>query len=194
MGFVLSHADPTETGLCYLYRVTDMQKTEEAVKGYGLKPISIWSTANKDHIMTPEQLAARESILNDYTIPEAYNLLIINASSETSIKIKSRVDYAVINSKNNDTQVQVRGRINSDLKRLYLPTTMDNLPEIPDEFLGVRLFTEDKDRLCEFLNLRNKDGTLYKWPSVKTTLIENDYGVAESRQDNRRYAVLTKGP
>lgn len=74
-------------------------------KEMGFSPICIWSTANKAYPMTEEQLSVRESILKDYTIPEAYNLLIINSSSETSIKIKSSVDYVIVNSTNQDTQV-----------------------------------------------------------------------------------------
>ena len=54
--------------------------------------------------MTEEQKTARETILRDYKIPEAYNLLIINSSSETSIKIKSPVDYVIVDNTNPDTQ------------------------------------------------------------------------------------------
>lgn len=57
----------------------------------GYFPICIWSTSNQDHPMTDEQHTVREQILKNFIIPEKYNLLIINASCATSIKIKSRV-------------------------------------------------------------------------------------------------------
>ena len=64
----------------------------------GLSPVCIWSIKNEAYTMTEEQLAVRDSILQEYKIPDAYNFLIINSSSETSIKIKSPVDYVIVNS------------------------------------------------------------------------------------------------
>lgn len=55
--------------------------------------------------MTEEQQTARETILRYWKIPEEYNLLIINSSSETSIKIKSAVDYVIVDNTNPDTQI-----------------------------------------------------------------------------------------
>ena len=70
--------------------------------------------------MTEEQLAVRKEVLENSRIPPQYNLLIINASSETSIKIKSRVDYVITHTGSEDSKIQVRGRVNSDLERLYV--------------------------------------------------------------------------
>ena len=133
----------------------------------------------------------RESVLKEYTIPEGYNLLIINSSSETSIKIKSPVDYVIVNSTHSDTQVQVRGRVNGDLKNLYLLNDGTAPIILPDKFLGVRLFTEDKARLCDFVNLKNQYNRLYKWKTVKHLLIEWGYCISEGRADNLRYAIIS---
>ncbi len=189
---VLSSSDPAEIGICYVPRITTMKSVEQEARKMGLRPVSIWSIRNSEHPMTEEQLAARESILKDFTIPAAYNLLIINASSETSLKIKSLVDYVIVSSSDEDTQVQVRGRVNSDLKRLYLPATKDDPIELPDKFLGVRLFTPDKSALCDFVNLKNPYNRPYRWPTVKDLLIESDYSISEGRENNRRFVVITK--
>lgn len=189
---VLSSTDPAETGICYIPRITTMMGVEQDARNMGLRPISIWSVRNSEHPMSDEQLAARESILQDYAIPAAYNLLIINASSETSLKIKSPVDYVIVACSDLDTQVQVRGRVNSDLKRLYLPATKDDPIELPDKFLGVRLFTPDKSALCDFVNLKNPYNRPYRWPTVKDLLIESDYSISEGRENNRRFVVITK--
>ena len=141
--------------------------------------------------MTEEQLAVRESILQDYTIPEQYNFLIINSSSETSIKIKSRVDYVIVNSTNQDTQIQVRGRVNNDLRNLYLLNDGTQPIDLPDEFLNVRLFAEGKERLCDFVNLKNPYRRQYKWPTVKTLLMDNDYTITEGREKNMRFVVIS---
>ena len=190
--YLLSSVDPADTGVCYTSRIKAMLEIEQSAREKGLRPVSIWSIGNKDYSMSEEQLAARNSILQDYAIPTTYNLLIINSSSETSIKIKSPVDYVIVNSSDEDTQVQVRGRVNSDLKYLYLPSADTDPIIVPDEFLGVKLFTVEKSTLCSQLNLHNPYGRPYRWSTVKDLLAESGYAISEGRQNNLRYAIITK--
>ncbi|MDD6548916.1 hypothetical protein [Blautia massiliensis (ex Durand et al. 2017)] len=159
----------------------------------GYAPICIWSTSNQDHHMTDEQLAVRKQILEDFTIPEKYNLLIINASCGTSIKIKSRVDYIIINSSNEDTQIQVRGRYTGDLDIIYLPAMADMIQvKIPDAFLARRLFREDKEKLCRILNIRNsRNNRLCGWTTIRRILIDSDYQILDARFQNRHYSIIT---
>lgn len=189
---LLSELDPTETGIYYTHRITTMIAVEKEAKKIGLRAISIWSVRNKEYLMTEEQLSVRESVLKNYTIPKSYNLLIINSSSETSIKIKSPVDYVIVNSSNEDTQVQVRGRVDNDLKRLYLPATKDDPIEVPDRFLGIELYTPDKRELCAYLNLKNPYSRPYRWTTIKDLLPKSDYSISEKRRNNLRYVVITK--
>ena len=140
--------------------------------------------------MSEEQLAVRRSVLEEWSIPAEYDLLIINSSSETSLKIKSQVDYVIVNSSNPDTQVQVRGRVNGDLQTLYLPVEGIPTVSVPTEFLGKQLFREDKQNLINILNLRNANNRLYGWPTVKDILIDNDYHITEGRSGNLRYAII----
>lgn len=187
---VLSKVDVGTVGLCYFSRIHQMIEFEQEAKQMGFSPISIWSINNKDHPMNDEQLEARRSVLETWTIPPQYDLLIINSSSETSLKIKSKVDYVIVHSSNPDTQVQVRGRINSDLMTLYLPVEGVSEIVVPSEYLGKRLFQGDKQALAEALNLRNTNNRPYRWPTVKNLLIESDYSVIEARQGNLRYVVI----
>ena len=187
---VLSKVDVGTVGLCYFSRIHQMIEFEQEAKQMGFSPVSIWSINNKDHPMNDEQLETRRSILESWTIPPQYDLLIINSSSETSLKIKSKVDYVIVHSSNPDTQVQVRGRINSDLMTLYLPVEGVSEIVVPSEYLGKRLFQGDKQALAEALNLRNTNNRPYRWPTVKNLLIESDYSVIEVRQGNLRYVVI----
>ena len=164
--YLMSTFDTSETGICYTSHITDMKQFESEVRKMGLNPISIWSIRNTENPMTQEQLDVRREILDNFTLPEKYNFLIINASSETSLKIKSHVDYVIVNSKTEETQIQVRGRVNNDLSRLYLPSTETDELVVPEEFLARRLFTEDKNKLCDILNQRNEYGRRYSWPSI----------------------------
>ncbi len=193
LDYLLSSMDPADTGVCYTSHIRKMLEIEHSAREKGLRPVSFWSISNTEHRMSKAQLAARDSILQDYTIPPDYNLLIINSSSETSIKIKSPVDYVIVNSPNEDTQIQVRGRVNNDLKYLYLPATKTDPIELPDKFLGVRLFTADKSALCDFVNLKNPYGRPYRWTTIKTLLVESGYAVKDdSRQGYLRFAIITK--
>jgi hypothetical protein len=186
---------PEDIGICYVSHISKMIQVEELARSLGFSPIAIWSISNSDHPMTEEQLSVRTSILNTFTIPPQYNLLIINSSSETSLKIKSKVDYVIVHSTNSDTQVQVRGRVNSDLVRIYL--LRDGNPVnlvVPEEYLGTKLFVEDKKKLCEILNIWDERGRLCKWNTIHKLLIDHDYEIKEGRTKNLRYAVITQSP
>ena len=189
--YILSSMDADEIGLCYTARISTMIDIENMAKEMGFKPICVWSIANKDHPMTEEQLSVRDSVLKNFAIPEAYNLLIINSSSETSLKIKTRVDYVIVNSTNDDTQVQVRGRVNSDLKCLYLLNDGTEPIVLSDEYIGVPLFVDDKSKLCDFVNLKDPYNVKYKWNTVKSVLLDCGYLITDGRKDNKRYSIIT---
>lgn len=187
---ILFDVDVGTTGLCYLSRITQMKAFEEQARKVGFSPVCIWSINNPEHRMSDEQLAVRKSVLEDAEIPAEYDLLIINSSCETSLKIKSPVDYVIVNSSNPDTQIQVRGRVNSDLKKLYLPTNGTPSVSVPEEYLAKKLFTEEKNNLCATLNLRNANNRLFGWTTVKGILIDNDYSITEGRSHNRHYVII----
>ena len=190
--YLLSSIDTSDIGLFYTPRISQMLEVENQAKTTGFVPICIWSIKNTDHPMTGEQLAVRESILKEYTIPKKYNLLIINSSSETSIKIKSPIDYVIVNSSNSDTQVQVRGRVNNDLKCLYLLNNGTEAIILPNEFIGVPLFKTDKEKLCDFVNLRDPYNVRYRWTTVHHVLLDCGYSITEGRENNKRYAIITQ--
>ena len=140
--------------------------------------------------MTEEQLAVRDSILQEGILPEKYNFLIINASSETSIKIKTRIDFVIVHNSNKDTQTQVKGRVNNDFEYLYVPAADPTEIQVPQSYLNRLLSSEEKNRLCMNLGLRNEQGRIRGWTSVKEILIEAGYSITDSRVNNRRYSVI----
>lgn len=188
--YLLTTLDPSDTGICYVSRITAMIALAEKAQESGIKAICIWSISNPDHHMNDEQLAVRRSMLNNYAIPSEYNLVFINASSETSLKIKSPVDYVIVHNTNYDTQVQVRGRVNNDLARLYLPDNDLSAFTVPDEFLNRPLFVEDKNKLCEIVNQRNPYNRRFGWPTVREMLIDCGFDISERRIDNKRVSII----
>ena len=188
---VLSQMDVGTVGLCYISHIHNMIAFEKKAKEAGFSPVCIWSTNNSKYPMNEEQLEARRSILENWVIPPQYDLLIINSSSETSLKIKSPVDYVIVHSSNPDTQVQVRGRVNGDLQTLYLPTEGVPTVTVPAAFLGKQLFSQKKAELVDALNLRDpSNNRQHRWPTVKNVLIDNDYTVTEGRSGDKRYVII----
>ena len=192
---LIKNLNPNEIGICFTYFIGPMIEISKIAAAAGLKPICIWSTNNTDHIMSEEQLRVRSVILEEYRIPSEYNFLIINSSSETSIKIKSKVDYVIVDSPIRDTQIQVKGRVDHDFDVLYLlakSKELNKVIQIPEEYLGKELYTKDKEKLCIELDIR-ENGRLKKWPSIKKMLIDNGgYEVAGGRNKNLRYDIITK--
>lgn len=176
-------------GLVYVARITQMKRLVEMIKTKGLRCVEVWSINNKDNPMTEEQLAARDYIINQEQLPPDYDVVIINASSETSINIRGRIDYIVIHSSEEEVRIQVRGRYRDDLEELYL-YDKESL-EVPEEFLNVPLFKEDKDTLCEILRQTDEFKRLVKWTKTKEKLLEEGYEITEKRYNNRRYAIIS---
>ena len=189
---VVSQVSKDEIGLCYTRQIRKMKEIEAMAAAAGLSPICVWSTNNTEHPMNENQLAARKEILENSAIPPQYNLLIINSSSETSIKIESHVDYVIVDCRDEDSQVQVRGRVNSDLERLYVPSDKVSSLDVREDFLNRKLFDSDKEALCEDLCIY-KPGKkeIYKWPWIKKRLLASGYLLQDGRENNRRYTIIT---
>ena len=109
--------------------------------------------------MKDEQREALNYIIEKEELPEPYNLFIINASCQTSINIYSRVDYIIVHKQEHEAQVQVRGRYRDRLKRFYY-LDYSTFPAFPTSSMGIRLYADDRRKLCEELNMRNNNGRL----------------------------------
>ena len=179
-----------KVGLVYVAHVRKMKKLSEFLTDKGVKAVAIWSINNKDYEMTDEQLSARSVIVNNEQMPEGYEVVIINASSETSINIRGKIDYIIVHSAEEEVRTQVRGRYRDDLATLYLYDKA--MLEIPEEFMFKPLFKEEKKALCEVLNLQINGTYKAGWTTVKKMINESeDYFLEEGRKDNRRYAYIS---
>ncbi len=134
-----------KTGMLYVPHIHMMKECAVVAAAAGHNPICVWSAANKDHTMTEEQLAARSHILGHEEIPPEYDLFIFNASCETSINIRGKVDYFIAHTTTPTHITQARGRYRGDLETLYV---FDRNSEegivVPPEFLDIQLFQEDQ--------------------------------------------------
>lgn len=187
--YLIDSMPKDKVGLVYVAHIRQMKKLVELTKAKGLRAVAIWSINNKEYPMTEEQLCARDYIINQEILPPDYDIVIINASCETSINIRGKVDYIVIHSTEKEVQVQVRGRYRGDLNELYV-YDKESL-EVPSEFLNVSLFTSDKKDLCETLRQRDKYKRIVGWTTVKERLFDEGYTITEGRYKNKWYAIIT---
>lgn len=188
---VVSEISPQKRGILYVGRITMMEKICAYAQECGISAIAVWSINNKDHMMTDEQRRVRTYILENQQLPPEYDLFIINASSETSINIFTPLDYMIIHCQQRDVQIQVRGRLRRDLDRLYV---LDDTVEIavPDEYMNVRLFTEEKEQLAALLEIRNEKNELMKWRGTAARLRAQGFVITDGRENGRRFSVIAK--
>lgn len=187
---LLDEIQPGSKGLVYIQRISDMEAFCTAATERNIKAICIWSASSKNHPMTREQLQARNHILQKQELPPQYDMVIINASSETSINIYGKVDYIIIHRSDADTQTQVRGRYRETLQTLYV-LKYDGPIRVPSEYLDRDLYTEDKNKLCALLNIHNNKGRRVGWTTIKKKLKEAGYTLTERHPGSRRCTVIS---
>lgn len=191
---------PTDKcGVIYTPHIQQIIEIRDALTKRGIISDGFWSINNPDHKMTQEQLVIRESVILKGIIPNNIQVLLINASSETSININSPVDYVVVNDSNPDTQIQAVGRVRHDLETVYLrdlsPSKFTYIPyyAVDEKWLNRPLYTEDKEALCRELIIVDNRGRRYKWPNIRKTLIYSDFNVTDGRdKDGRRYSIIKR--
>ena len=186
---LLDELSSDSKGIVFIGRITGMIDFHKAATEKGFKAICVWSENNKEHPMTDAQRNARDYIITNEQLPPQYDMDIINASSETGINIYGKVDYIVVHNKQEETQIQIRGRYRKDLDRLYL---LDyNSIQVPAEYLDCELSAEQRNELCYAIDIRDDKGRTYKWNTIKKRLIEAGYSVVEVRHNSQRFFVIT---
>ena len=186
---LLDELSPEDKGIVYITRITGMIDFYEKAIAKGFNAICVWSENNKEHPMTNAQREAREYIISKEELPPQYDMVIINASSETGINIYGNVDYIVVHHTDPDTREQIRGRYRKDLDRLYLHD--NNAIQVPEEYLDCELSAERREQLCYDIDIRDDKGRTYKWNTVKKRLIAAGYSVVEARHNSQRFFVIT---
>lgn len=190
--FIVDTIQEGDKVIVYIKSISQMKELWEKIKAKGINRCSaIWSTQNKEHPMTDEQDNVRRYIVEKEELPPDLDVLLINASCETGINIRGRIDYMFVHSKGEDTRIQVRGRYRNDLNKLYV-LDYDTEITIPDEYLDRPLSAEERKELCSKLKVKDSKGRVIGWPSLERRLPANHYQVTETRIDNKRYRVITE--
>lgn len=180
-------------GMLYAKRIHTMQECERIAANAGLRPVCIWSAANTDKPMNAEQLTVRNYILQHEEVPPQYDLFIFNASCETSINLRGRMDYFIAHTTCPTNITQARGRYRGDLQTLYLLDRSAEEPlVVPEEFLDIELFSEDQLELRLTLSIKDEKGHYLSYQKQWGRIEDSGYSIDYGRRQNRRYVIIRK--
>ena len=135
---MLCNSLPTDQrGIIYISHITQMETCIEILKKRGINAVGLWSKNNEDVWMSDRQLKVREFLIKNSAIPDDVDVLLINKSYETSINIKTPVDYVVVHSADETVVTQARGRARNNIKTLYrYDPEEEDVFEPPEELLN----------------------------------------------------------
>ena len=192
---MLCHQLPSDKkGIIYVPRIAQMTKCIEILQKRGIKAIGIWSPNNQDWWMDKQQYAVRQHIIETASIPDDVDILLINKSCETSINIKSHIDYMVVHSSQADVQTQAIGRYRNDLALVYLydPDIWDDII-LPEEMLNTPLYKENIDEYIKEQDIRDEHGHIMKQPHFLKHITMWGYEVqSKKKKGGKRYHIITK--
>ncbi len=153
--------------------------------------IAVIFSINSEQEMDELSLRVRESIIVNSVIPDDVQIVIMNASCETGLDIKSHVDIMIAFTTNPDTQIQVRGRCRSDLMEFYYRERDVIDIEIPEEYLNKKLDSKAKEELLHLLDEKDLHNRSIGWRGLRK-LLDNAgrYQITDTRSKNGRYSVI----
>ena len=189
---VLRQLSPTQHGGLYVATIKQIQEYEQIARSYGHNPIAIWSMFNTKHHMTEEQYNARSYVVEKEAVPPQYNLFIFNATAETALNIRSHMDFFIVHNSNPTHITQSRGRYRGDLDTLFIHDAENGVISVPPQFLGRRLFAEDRMLLREAVGMKNDKGRLIPLEDLKARLINCGYTITQGNRINNRDNIIIR--
>ncbi|WP_061859503.1 DEAD/DEAH box helicase family protein [Priestia megaterium] len=173
--------------LIFTREIHAMKKLEKMCIDRNLKPICIWSRNNQVIEMNLEQLRVRDYLLKNGSLPEPYNVLIINRALETGVNITDKdMNLAIVNTTNLTQQIQVRGRIRHDIDLLVVRTKEQKLPyikiDLDEKYLDIELTKNEVEEIVVSLNLKNKKNQYVTVTKFLDILQKHKYKVQTKRK------------
>lgn len=171
--------------IIYTDRIDTVNDLVDTCFKQGLRAVGIWSKNNQDKPMDSYQKSVSKSIIEQGLIPEDIDVLIINSAYETGINIKTEnIELVIVNSTDQDTQIQARSRVRKDIDA-FLIKTNDSIDDIKitldEKWLDRPLTAKDKKELCQEIGLYNGDSRLLLWTSIKEIIINSGYIVKDHK-------------
>ena len=152
---IVTHIPLGKRGGLYVRHINKLIKYSQLFRERGFNPLMLWSMENKDYIMNAAQLAARQYIIEHEAVPDEYDVFLFNATAETSINIRSHMDFFIAHDTGETHITQSRGRYRGNLDTLYIyDRESGGAVVVPQEFLERDLFMGDLENLRSVLDIK----------------------------------------
>lgn len=157
-------------------------RLKEICEEEGFKAQAYWSVNNEEKLMTEDQIAEADKMIETGMLPDNYDVIIINSAMQEGWDLKDeRVKLAIMNTINETEFVQALGRIRRNIDVLVYRVNGDEEPDIyvkfPTELLGKHLDNETRENLATSLGVRDGKGRILSWRSISKVLVKQGYSV-----------------
>ena len=190
----MSKIDENEKAIIYIPNIVQMKKAKKWLeKNTSHNVIAIWSIHNQIHPMNEQQMKVREHIKIHKKLPKNISILIINKSYETSINIyDNEVKTLIINTSEQDTVVQIRGRLRQDLDLLKLKRKRNSgfQIEIPENWLEKRLYVDQQKQLAKQLKVYSNNNVLSFRGVAQIIKKQGKYNIKRGSDGRNRWILL----
>lgn len=185
-----------QRGGIYIKHIQPIIKAGDFLRARGFNPLMLWSTENKDHPLSKEQLDAREYLIEKEAIPEEYDVFLFNATAETSINIKPdngpKWDFFIAHNTDETTITQSRGRYRGNLDTLYV-YDRNGAIIVPIEFMNRNLNNNNMKELRDRLALKkDRKGHAPSIDAMVVLLNDNGYNCEVFWLDRKKTFRITK--
>ena len=180
-------------GGLYIKHVKPMMDIGDMFRARGFNPLLLWSLSNKDYTMNEEQLRARQYIIEHEAVPDEYDVFLFNATAETSINLRSHMDFFIAYNTSETSITQSRGRYRGDLDKLYIYQPQ-GFVVVPESYLNRWLNRDDLKRLRAELNLwKDADHHVISIDDMLTMFSDCGYNVDGKKVNRRQVFIIRKG-
>ena len=180
-------------GLAFSRLISTQKEIAKIAEEEGLTALVLWSVNNEKYKMDEHQIKMRDVIIRTGLIPEPYNLLVINSSMQEGWDLDDEmVKLAIINTTNETEKIQALGRIRRDIDVLIYRTNEETKQKklvVPEAFMNVELAPDDKEALCEAMDIKDHVGRALKWRSVQQLLRDQGYTIENKQMTRDRKRV-----
>ena len=191
---ILTQIPTGRRGGLYVKHVQPMIRFGNILRERGFKPLLIWSLSYEKTQMDAAQLAARQYIIEHEAVPDEYDVFLFNATAETSINIRSHMDFFIAHDTGETHITQSRGRYRGDLDTLYVYDNENGgAVVVPQEFLERDLFKDDLKLLRDVLNIiKDKKGHVISIDDMLNLIDTCGYTCEITTKKRRKCVIIHK--
>ena len=191
---ILTQIPTGKRGGLYVKHVQPMLRFGDILRERGFNPLLLWSLSYEKKQMDAAQLAARQYIIEHEAVPDEYDVFLFNATAETSINIRSHMDFFIAHDTGETHITQSRGRYRGDLDTLYVyDRESGGGVVVPQEFIERDLFMDDLKLLRSVLDItKDKKGHVISIDDMLELIDRCGYTCEKTTKNRKKCVIIHK--